>query len=273
MMLGSSCSPCCGWYCYSANACGSSDADWQKCISSIRVSIQAEDLFYQYQGLSTATYTEPNVGITYPAGTKQVFTTGWAGSRINGTKTLTKVSDRWWTYSLPFSAPYCWSQFANTYSGNGVAYYGNYVIGAEIWPAPSQLVAIYVGFTALREDSEYGENGPASLAAMNCLTPSSEEQWRGVRRVSIPSVQPTVSVSSCEGGIVQWPLPVSRTVSTMSLPIGGGGARTTFLPGVLDSLTTVVAASPTQGLAEDNIAYGVNWYKPKFTVTNIELVF
>lgn len=281
------CGCCGGWWCYPPNSCGSPSADWQKCLSQIRVTIQAEDLFYKYQGVSNADYTEPVFGISYPAGTKQVFTTAWAGSRINGTKTLSKVSDRVWMYSLPLNAPYCQSQFANTYYGNGQAFYGNYVIGAEVFPPPAQTIAIYVGYTVFRDDAQYGTDGPSSLNAISCDLSNPfgigiSQQVQGIRRYLVYTQSPYIGVLACQGSQLTRPaFPISMTVQTLLLPVAttilpsgqGSSFRTTWLPGVLNSLSPVVSANPTAGLSEDNFAYGVNWHKPKFIVTNIEIEF
>lgn len=259
-----------------ATSCGCCEIDpcsanWQQSLSAISVEIEAEDLFYQYQGTSTADYNDPIFGISHPAGTKHVWTFAWAGSQINGTKTLTKIAGfNQWEYSLPFQAPYCFSQFSAPSNPFG-APRGNYIVAARVG---SQSVEVFAGFSGRRELSPYGQDGPASFGDMDCsyaansLTGESRSDLR-------PSNSLTweVGVVSCIGGQISYPaLPWDRVVNVPPPTTGTGESA---LPGTTTNVSVVVPASPSPGLSQNNFFGGgpLNWHQPVFRVTGISLVF
>lgn len=247
-------------------------ANWRNALSGISVEIEAEDLFYQYQGISTADFNDPVFGISYPAGTKHVYTFAWAGSRINGTKSLTEVPGSQggqWRYALPFEPPYCFSQFSALSNPFG-APRGNYVLGAAV---SSQSIQLFAGFSGRRELSAYGQDGPQSADAMTCSPAANSltgeyrnDFWSNVLTWSVGFV-------ACANGEISYPaLPWERAVN-VPFPIESQ------LPGLLGTspnIFVVVPASPTPGLSQDNFLAGTeitNWHRPVFRITAINLSF
>jgi hypothetical protein len=246
-------------------------ANWRNALSGISVEIEAEDLFYQYQGISTADFNDPVFGIFHPAGTKHVFTFAWAGSRINGTKSLAKVpgSQSQWQYSLPFEPPYCYSQFSAVSNPFG-APRGNYVLGASV---SSQALELFAGFSGRRELSAYGQDGPQSFADMTCAQAANSLTGEHRNDFWSSSLTWRVGLVACRSGELSYPaLPWERAVN-VPFPIESD------LPGITGStpnIFVVVPASPTPGLSQDNFLVGTettNWHRPVFRVTEISLSF